>query len=73
MLQNEGLHEVEVLTTATPVVVPLARACDNVRHCCSFISVIGVSHSREPLTFRHVHRLSLRTHSNSRCSARTTR
>ena len=46
------VRPVDALTTAT-VVVPFACACDDVRHCCSFIGVIGVSHSREPSTFRH--------------------
>ena len=31
------------LTTATTRVVPFAYACDDVRHCCSFVGVIGLA------------------------------
>ena len=33
----------DALTTATARVVPFAYACGDVRHCCSFIGVIGLS------------------------------
>ena len=42
---------VHALTTATARVVPFAYACDGVRHCCSFIGVIGLSATPRACSF----------------------